>query len=234
MAKHGDDTYKMLDREDNTERNELLRSMCLVGYKDGGNWVIPYSEELWSGIKRLGTILTIRMEYQMRFAATFVFYDGLGIKIDDCAEASEEQRELFRRMSNAGTSTGTGSSEVPYTQELWDALLEEVQVDLAQHTAASQKLINAAQVRCARNLEAQTVAECEKAVLEKEAMQAALERAQKQALNLMRPCMTFRPALLQEDDGAWVAIYGALRATGPTPETAHQEFDRQWVGKDEI
>jgi len=111
--------------------------------------------------------------------------------------------------------------------------LEEMQLDLAQHTTEAQKLVNASQVRCSRNLEAQTDADRKKAVYEMEAMQEALERAQKQALNHMRPCMTFRPMLIQEE-GVWVAIYGALRATGPTPETAHQEFDRQWVGKDEL
>jgi hypothetical protein len=111
--------------------------------------------------------------------------------------------------------------------------IEEIQLDLVKHTAAGQKLITACQVRANQNLEAQTEAEKQKSVYEMEAMKASLDRALKQALIFMRPCMTFRPALIQEDD-QWVAMYGELRATGPTPETAHQEFDRMWVGKDEL
>lgn len=125
MAKHGDDTIRMVDREDNTERAEILGPASKIGSKDGGNWVTPYSEELWSGIKRIGTLLMIRVEYKMEFAATFAFYDGLGVKIKDTAEVSEKHKELFREIDEVGISTGVGSCEVSYSKKLWDALLAE-------------------------------------------------------------------------------------------------------------
>ena len=125
MAKRGDDTYKMLDREDNTERAALLEPVGKNGFKDGGNWLTEDSEELWSQIKKLGTLLMIRLEYKMMFAATFVFYDGVGIKIGDCAEVSEQRKELFHRIDEIGISTGIGCADVPYTQKLWDAFLAE-------------------------------------------------------------------------------------------------------------
>ena len=100
MAKHGDDTFKMLDKEDNTERAKILEPASKNGFKDGGNWVTPYSEELWSGIKRIGTILMIRLQYKMVYQAIFAFYDGLGVKIEDTAEVSESYKELSRKLND--------------------------------------------------------------------------------------------------------------------------------------
>jgi hypothetical protein len=111
--------------------------------------------------------------------------------------------------------------------------LEELQLDLAHHTAASQKLISAAQVRAAQNYEAQMEAEKQKAIHEMETTKKAVERAAQHSQNFMRPCLIFRPCLSHADN-QWVATYGGLAASGPTPETAHQEFDRMWVGKDEL
>jgi hypothetical protein len=59
----------------------------------------------------------IRLEYKMQFAATFAFYDGLRIKIEDTCEISEQHKELFHKL-------GVDSS-VPYSKELWDALSAE-------------------------------------------------------------------------------------------------------------
>jgi len=123
MAKYGDDTFKMLDKEDNKKRSELLRPASEIGFKDGGNWVTPYSEKLWSEIKGIGTLLTIRVEYQMRFQATFFFYDGLGVKISD-DKLCNQTDGIFQKIEELGVPTpGTSSTTVPYSQELWDAIL---------------------------------------------------------------------------------------------------------------
>jgi len=126
MAKHGDDTFKMLDKEDNTERAKLLETAHQLGYKDGGNWITPYSEELWSGIKRLGNLLMILMSYDMRFQATYISYDGFVVRFKDAIEWSESLKELFRKLDEIRVPTpGTASSRAPYSKELWDALLAE-------------------------------------------------------------------------------------------------------------
>ncbi len=111
--------------------------------------------------------------------------------------------------------------------------IEKIQLELVQHTANAQKLISAAQLRAALNFEARTVSEKERAQHEAEMSRESLEKASKFSNNFHRPCLLFRPSLTQEED-QWVAEYGELRAYGPTPDTAHQEFDRQWLGKDEL
>lgn len=101
--------------------------------------------------------------------------------------------------------------------------IEEVQLAMMQNNAAATKLIVACQVRAAQNFETQTFAEKERAENERDASRA----------NFARPSLVHRPLLSQEEDG-WCVSYGALHAYGPTPELAHQDFDRLWVGKDEL
>lgn len=60
-------------------------------------------------------------------------------------------------------------------------------------------------------------------------------RTDRQSVNYMRPSFIFKPFLTQsDDDDDWTASYGELVAHGTTPETAYQDFDRLWSGKDEI
>lgn len=72
-----------------------------------------------------------------------------------------------------------------------------------------------------------------RAEIEKDASAVVAEKTKFQAANFTRPSMVHRPLLTKEGD-AWAVTYGHLVAYGPTPETAHQEFDRIWVGKDEL
>ena len=116
--------------------------------------------------------------------------------------------------------------EVPTT-------IEEVQLMMAQGLAATQEIIQGCQVRAAKYYEAQCKVEMEKSARTKEVGDIVADRTLIQSANFMRPSMVHPPALTQEGDD-WVASYGALRASGPTPETAYQEFDRLWVGKDEL
>lgn len=111
--------------------------------------------------------------------------------------------------------------------------IEDVQLMMAQVLAATQEIIQGCQIRAAEYYEAQCKAEKEKAEKEKETSAIVADRGLIQSANFMRPCIMHRPSLTEEGD-AWVATYGDLRAFGPTPETAYQEFDRRWVGKDEI
>ena len=111
--------------------------------------------------------------------------------------------------------------------------VEEIQLAIAESHFASARLVQACQVRAAKHFEKQTEADAQKAISEMETSAYVAEKTRQQAANYMRPCIMFRPALAQED-GVWVATNGHLSATGPTPETAHQEFDRMWVGKDEL
>lgn len=73
----------------------------------------------------------------------------------------------------------------------------------------------------------------ERAEKEKEAGVIVAERSIQQSANYVRPCIIHRPVLMGEI-GQWTATYGELQAHGPTPELAYQEFDRIWLGKDEV
>lgn len=111
--------------------------------------------------------------------------------------------------------------------------IEEITLDVVQHQAASQKLIHACQLRAAQNFEAQAKAERQKAEQEQEASKIVAERTVAQSLNWMRPSLLYRPTL-EHNGEEWVVRYGDLSASGPTPDSAHFEFDRLWVGKDEL
>ncbi len=73
----------------------------------------------------------------------------------------------------------------------------------------------------------------QQAEIEKDVSAVIAEKSKFQANNFVRPSMVRHPLLTKEGD-AWAVTYGHLVAYGPTPETAHQEFDRLWVGKDEL
>ena len=108
--------------------------------------------------------------------------------------------------------------------------IEEVQLAMTQNSAAAMKLVVACQVRSAQNYEAQTQAEKIRAESDRD---RALQEREAVRVNFMRPCLIHRPSLARSGD-EWVAQYGDLAAYGPTPELAYQEFDRKWVGKDEL
>ena len=111
--------------------------------------------------------------------------------------------------------------------------LEELQIALGESQLAATKLIQECQIRAAKYYEAQCKADMEKAEKNREISDIVADRTLIQSAIFMRPCMVHRPVLIQED-GTWFATYGMLVAEGPTPETAYQEFDRLWVGKDEL
>jgi len=116
---------------------------------------------------------------------------------------------------------------------------QKLGMELAEYQVKSQKKICDLAVHEAKFKAITAQNEAERAQNEREASALIASRSQQQAINYTRPCIIHRPALreIHDDDGKflhWVASYGSLSAYGPTPETAHVEFDRLWVGKDEI
>ncbi len=80
---------------------------------------------------------------------------------------------------------------------------------------------------------------CYKAETARFAMDAAKflskgqERMFNQAANIIRPS-TSMPVQVTFEMDEWHCKLGDVDAIGVTPETACQEFDRQWLGKDSI
>lgn len=72
----------------------------------------------------------------------------------------------------------------------------------------------------------------EQARQEKLASARTHEKLARQVSNVIRPSATMRPELREEGD-EWLAGYYGCVGRGPTPETACQDFDDKWVGKDE-
>ncbi len=111
--------------------------------------------------------------------------------------------------------------------------LDEIQIAIVEGQLAASKLVQACQVRSAQNYEAQTMAERQKVEAERDAGIKIAKRTDQQSANYMRPSFVFKPILEKSDDG-WTATYGHLETWGETPEIAYQEFDHQWIGKDEL
>jgi len=115
--------------------------------------------------------------------------------------------------------------------------LEEYQI------TAAKKLIDrscASQVRILELQEEKAALEtlaakhtCERTENEKLVSDETNKRLAKQAGGILRPTTTMRPELRRDGD-EWSVTYGELTARGPTPETACQQFDRIWLGKDEL
>jgi hypothetical protein len=108
--------------------------------------------------------------------------------------------------------------------------IEDIQLAMVQNQEAAIKLITACQVRSAQHFEAKSEAEKIRAESDRD---RALQEREAVRTNFMRPSLIHRPALTNFED-EWMVTYGDLTACGPTPEMAHQEFDRLWVGKDEL
>ena len=102
-----------------------------------------------------------------------------------------------------------------------------------EHCAETQKKIHDYQVTEALFRARAAQVDLEKAQSEMELSVKIAIRTDRQSANFTRPSFIFNPFLTQLDDG-WTATYGELIAHGATPETAYQEFDRLWAGKDEI
>lgn len=62
--------------------------------------------------------------------------------------------------------------------------------------------------------------------------QRTLDLLEQQAKSIVRPTTALRPEVTHDD--GWTATYGDVVGAGPTPELACQDFDRIWLGKDEI
>jgi hypothetical protein len=75
--------------------------------------------------------------------------------------------------------------------------------------------------------------EAERTKEEKLASARTHKRLEAQAASILRPCNQMRPDI-QQDGDEWVATLGDVIGRGPTPETACQQFDRIWLGKDEV
>lgn len=60
------------------------------------------------------------------------------------------------------------------------------------------------------------------------------EKLTQQAANCLRPTAMLRPNMGRGSVDGWQATYGDVVGHGPTPELACQDFDRKWLGKDEL
>ncbi len=110
---------------------------------------------------------------------------------------------------------------------------EQLGLEIVEHYAETRKKIADYQVNEALFKARAAQVNLEKAQSEAELSTKIAIRTDRQSANYMRPSFIFKPFLNQLDDG-WTATYGELVAHGATPETAYQEFDRLWAGKDEI
>lgn len=79
---------------------------------------------------------------------------------------------------------------------------------------------------------AQRIAERELEITE--GNQEIHEKLRQQAANCLRPTAMLRPNVNRDTVDGWRAMYGDVAGTGPTPELACQDFDRKWLGKDEL
>jgi len=105
--------------------------------------------------------------------------------------------------------------------------------DLQQRLAASQ--IKVAEMQEA---EATFKAQAARAAAQREeettaATRRTHEKLERQAVNCLRPTTMLRPDVKEQEKG-WSAAFGEVVGIGPTPELACQDFDRKWLGKDEI
>lgn len=111
--------------------------------------------------------------------------------------------------------------------------IEAVQMRMVEEVAAWT--IKTAEMLAAeatlKALSAQRAAERE--VLVTEHTVKIQEKLSQQVANCMRPTTMLRPAIMRVED-AWKATYGDVVGAGPTPELACQDFDRKWLGKDEL
>lgn len=110
---------------------------------------------------------------------------------------------------------------------------EQLGLEIVKHYAETRKKIADYQVDEALFRARAAQVDLEKAQNEAEFSAKVATRTDRQSANFIRPSSMFKPFLTQLDDG-WIATYGELIAHGATPETAYQEFDRLWAGKDEI
>ncbi len=70
-------------------------------------------------------------------------------------------------------------------------------------------------------------------MLQAENLMKGQQRMTTQAANIIRPS-TSMPVEVTYDGDDWTCENGDVRGVGPTPETACQDFDRLWLGRDEV
>ena len=114
-----------------------------------------------------------------------------------------------------------------------DKQLHDMQLQMAESLAHSQEKVSRMQ-----EVEATYRAQAAKINANREAeitdaSRSTHEKLARQTDNLLRPTAMLRPNVAKVEDG-WEASFGEVVGTGPSPELACQDFDRRWLGKDEI
>lgn len=134
-------------------------------------------------------------------------------------------------MTNAGekaranTRTQTLKFAMKRASQLGEKLLEP-QLKITEKLATIE-LETAEMMKLEAALRAQTAKES------REASARCNEKLERQAASVIRPTTVLRPEV-KDQDGSWSASYGDVHGVGPTPELACQDFDRKWLGKDEL
>jgi hypothetical protein len=114
---------------------------------------------------------------------------------------------------------------VNYCKQTWGPQIEKI-VEFQLEAADMMKL-----EASYKALAAKEVFEREQEVTKTN--QRTLDSLELQAKSIIRPTTALRPEVTQDPTG-WTAAYGEVVGAGPTPELACQDFDRLWLGKDEI
>ncbi len=111
--------------------------------------------------------------------------------------------------------------------------LQDMQMKIAKrHTESQLKIAEMQEAEAIFKAKAaQHIAEREEAITETTKRTHA--KLEQQASNCLRPTAMLRPKVERLGTG-WSASYGDVRGIGPTPDLACQDFDRMWLGKDEI
>jgi len=105
--------------------------------------------------------------------------------------------------------------------------------DIEDIQVAAQRLTSASHVRAMKNVERVSEVDLEKVTYEAMVSRKIADRSLQQSSIYLRPSFVLHPNLRRSGEG-WVAQYGDLETYGETPDIAFQEFDDQWVGKDEL
>lgn len=96
----------------------------------------------------------------------------------------------------------------------------------------AEKLVQV-ELHTAELLQAEALFKAQAAQAAMETTKRTGEKLERQASSVLRPTTALRPKV-EDQDGCWSASYGDVHGVGPTPETACQDFDRKWLGKDEL
>ena len=111
-----------------------------------------------------------------------------------------------------------------------------LQMQMTRNLMESQEKINTSNEVEARARAQASVHICQREKSASNASTDAHNKLKHQATNMFRPTSLMRPDIefTPEGQGEWTATYSGVVGRGPSPELACQDFDRVWLGKDDV